>query len=150
MTASDPSQNPKSPEGLQHVRDIFSGRRPKPSMLQTIPMDLLEAEEGHVLLSARADERHLNSSGAVHGGFAATVLDTATGCVLRTMLDAQTGMATVDLGVKMLTPVPTDRTLRCRAEVIKLTRRIGVSQASLEDESDRIYAHGTATYMLFR
>jgi uncharacterized protein (TIGR00369 family) len=136
--------------GLQHVRDIFSGRHPKPSMTQTVPMDLLQAEEGHVILTARADERHLNSSGMVHGGFAATVLDTATGCVLRTMLDAETGLATVDLNVKLLIPVPRDTELRCRAEVIKLTRRIGVSQASLEEESGRIYAHATATYMLLR
>jgi acyl-coenzyme A thioesterase PaaI-like protein len=59
-------------------------------------------------------------------------------------------MATVDLGVKMLSPVPRDTVLWSRAEVIKLTRRIGVSQASLEDGSGRIYAHATATYMIFR
>jgi uncharacterized protein (TIGR00369 family) len=142
--------NRENPEGLQRIRDIFSGREPKPSMTRTVPIDLVEAEVGHVLLTARAGEDHLNSTGWVHGGFAATVLDTATGCVLRTMLDAETGMATVDLGVKMLSPVPRDTVLWSRAEVIKLTRRIGVSQASLEDGSGRIYAHATATYMIFR
>jgi uncharacterized protein (TIGR00369 family) len=138
------------PEGLQRIRDIFSGHLSKPSMTRTIPIDLVEAEEGHILLSARAGEEHLNSTGWVHGGFAATVLDTATGCVLRTVLDAETGTATVDLGVKMLSPVARDTTLWARAEIIKLTRRLGVSQASLEDESGRIYAHATATYMIFR
>ncbi len=140
----------KSPEGLQRIRDIFSDHLSKPSMTRTVPIDLVQAEEGHILLSARAGEEHLNSSGWVHGGFAATVLDTATGCVLRTMLDAETGTVTVDLGVKMLSPVPKHTLLWSRAEVIKLTRRIGVSQARLEDDSGRIYAHATATYMILR
>ena len=140
----------KIPEGLQRIRDIFSQHLSKPSMTRTIPIDLVEAEEGHILLSARADAEHLNSTGWVHGGFAATVLDTATGCVLRTMLDAETGIATVDLSVKMLSPVPVETSLWSKAEVIKLTRRIGASQANLEDESGRIYAHATATYMIFR
>jgi len=142
--------NQEIPEGLQRIRDTFSQHLSKPSMTRTVPIDLVEAEQGHILLSARADAEHLNSTGWVHGGFAATVLDTATGCVLRTMLDAETGIATVDLNVQMLSPVPKDTDLWSRAEVIKLTRRIGASQASLEDASGRVYAHATATYMIFR
>jgi len=50
----------------------------------------------------------------------------------------------------MLSPVPVETSLWSKAEVIKLTRRIGASQANLEDESGRVYAHATATYMIFR
>ncbi len=91
-------------------------------------MRATEAARGHVTFTVRADARHLNPLGGVHGGFAATVLDSVTGCAVHTMLDVGVGYGTVDLNVKMLKAIPLDRDLTAEGRVIHLSRSIGVSE----------------------
>lgn len=110
-----------------------------------IPMKIIDAEEGRVSFTAKADERHTNPLGAIHGGFAATVLDAATGCAVHTLLSAGVGFGTVDLNVKMVRPVPINRELFAIGEVIDRTRTSAISQATLKDGDGKIYAHATAT-----
>ncbi|MFL0357484.1 PaaI family thioesterase [Erythrobacter sp. GH1-10] len=110
-----------------------------------IPMKITEAEQGRVSFTARADERHTNPMGAIHGGFAATVLDAATGCAVHTLLPAGIGFGTVDLNVKMVRPVPINEELFAVGEVIDRTRTSAISQAMLKDGDGKIYAHATAT-----
>ena len=92
--------------GLELVQAMIDGALPHPAMADTVPMRITEAERGRVIFAVRADARHLNPLGGVHGGFAAPVLDSVTGCAVHTMLEAGVGYGTVDLNVKMLRAVP--------------------------------------------
>jgi uncharacterized protein (TIGR00369 family) len=134
-------------EILQAIRD---GKMDPPTMSQTMPMELIEVEPGRVLFHAKADARHINPLGAVHGGFAATVLDAATGCAVHSMLDAGVGFGTVELDVKMMRPVPVDKKLIADGKLLSLTRSIGFAEGTLRDEGGKMFAHATATCMVIR
>ena len=98
--------DPRVLSGLELLRAMGEGRVPGPSIAETMPMEFSEIEEGRVVFHATADERHLNPLGGVHGGFAATVLDSVTGCAVHSTLAAGIGYGTVELDVKMMRPVP--------------------------------------------
>lgn len=136
--------------GLEVFQAMRDGKLPHPSMADTIPMRVTEAGPGYVKFSARADHRHINPLGGVHGGFAATVLDSVTGCAVHTTLEAGAGIGTIDLHVKMLKPVPLDQNLIAEGRVIHVSWSLGVSEASLRDTEGTLFAHATATCAIFR
>jgi len=136
--------------GLEIMHAMAQGEIPHPSIAETIPMKCILAEKGKIVFEVKADGRHLNPLGGIHGGFAATVMDSVTGCVVHTMLDAGVGYATVDLNVKMLKPVPRDIMLIAEGLIIKISASLGVSEGTLKDENGKLYAHSTATCMIFR
>ena len=142
--------NPAIMTGLELMQAMLDGKLPPPSISTTIPMKGVSVESGKVVFKARADERHLNPLGAVHGGFAATVMDTVTGCAVHTLLGAGEGYGTIDLNVKMMRPVPRDVELVAEGNVINLSRSLAVSEGSLKDAEGKLYAHATATCMLMR
>ncbi|ATO19969.1 phenylacetic acid degradation protein [Acinetobacter sp. LoGeW2-3] len=142
--------NIKNLSGLQIMQEMCKGNLPMPSMATTIPMSPSEVELGHVTFLVKADERHLNPMGGVHGGFAATVLDTVTGCAIHTLLEAGVGYGTIDLNVKMCRPIPHNQELKAVGKSINLSKNLGISEGQILDDEGRIYAHATATCMIFR
>ena len=74
--------NPKEMTGLQLLEAMCAGKIPPASISETIPMQPFKVSEGQISFKAKADHRHLNPLGGVHGGFAATVLDSVTGWVV--------------------------------------------------------------------
>jgi len=98
--------NPKEMTGLQLLQAMCAGKIPAASISETIPMQPYEVSEGTIHFKAKADSRHLNPLGGVHGGFAATVLDSVTGCAVHSMLEAGVGYGTIDLNIKMCRPIP--------------------------------------------
>ena len=140
----------KGLNGMELLEKVIRGEISHPSMATTIPMKLVKAEKGFAEFEARADKNHLNPMGTIHGGFTATVLDSVTGCAVHTMLGPEDKYATIDLNVKMLKPIPMDVTLKARANVIHCSKRLGVSEGTLEDERGIIYAHATAICMISR
>lgn len=134
--------------GLEMVRQYQQGLKAHPSMLDTIPMQITDVEYGSIRFKAIADGNHLNSMGGVHGGFAATVLDTVSGGAVHTVLKPGETYSTVDLSVKMLKPVPLNFELIASGKVINRSRHLGISEADLKDQQGRIYAHATATCMI--
>jgi uncharacterized protein (TIGR00369 family) len=134
--------------GLEVFQAMRDGKLPHATMADTIPMRVTEAGPGYVKFHARADRRHVNPLGGVHGGFAATVLDSVTGCAVHTMLEAGVGIGTIDLNVKMLKAVPQD--LVAEGRVIHVSRSLGVSEASLRDAEGTLLAHATATCAILR
>ena len=97
---------------LMRVGVSLPGNMGDQGIASVIPMKIIEADEGRVVFLATADARHTNPLGSVHGGFAATVLDSATGCAVHTLLPAGVGFGTVDLNVKMIRPVPFEQQMR--------------------------------------
>jgi uncharacterized protein (TIGR00369 family) len=142
--------NPLELTGLQRVQGLIDGTLPRPSMTDTIPMRVVAAERGLVTFKARADSRHLNPMGGVHGGFMAAVLDSATGCAVQTLLDPGVTYSTVDLHVRLLRAVPTDRELTAEGRVLHVSRNLGTAEASLRDDEGTLFAHATAACAILR
>ncbi|MEQ9586785.1 MAG: PaaI family thioesterase [Parvibaculaceae bacterium] len=130
---------------LMRLATKLPGNMGDQGIASVIPMKIIEADEGRVVFLATADSRHTNPLGAVHGGFAATVLDSVTGCAVHTLLPAGVGYGTVDLNVKMARPVPLGQELRAIGTVIDRTRTLAISEAALTDKDGKIYAHATAS-----
>ena len=136
--------------GLEVMQAITSGELPQPSIAETMGMHFGYVEEGYVRFTAMADQRHLNPMGGVHGGFAATILDSVTGCAVHTMLEPGIPYGTIDLQVKMLRPVPVGEELVAEGKMINLSRRLGVSEGSLTNQNGKVLAHATCTCMIIR
>ncbi|WP_141102346.1 PaaI family thioesterase, partial [Acinetobacter baumannii] len=82
--------------------------------------------------------------------FAATVLDSVTGCAVHTMLPAGVGYGTIDLNVKMCRPLPQNQVLIATGKVINLSKNLGISEGKITDEEGKLYAYATATCMIIR
>lgn len=140
----------KNLSGLQIMQEMCNGNLPMPSMATTIPMKPTLIESGQVTFEVQADQHHLNPLGGVHGGFAATVLDTVTGCAIHTVLEAGAGYGTIDLNIKMCRPIPQNRPLTAIGQIINTSKNLAISEGKIIDENGKLYAHATATCMIFR
>jgi uncharacterized protein (TIGR00369 family) len=147
---ADKQMTKEALSGLGFLQSIVDGKAPMPTMAETIPMDIAAVTPGSVRFVATAGKQHLNPMGGVHGGFAATVLDSVTGCAVHSLLDPGIGYATVDLNIKMVKPVPQDRELTAIGTVIHMSSRLAVSEGRLEDGDGKLLAHATATCMILR
>jgi len=134
--------------GLAFIQGIIDGTIPPPSISKTMPMKMVKASEGAVEFEVQANEQHLNPMGGVHGGFAATVLDSVSGCAVHTTLPAQVGYATVDLNIKMVKPVPINTKLIATGKVISKSKSLATAEGYIKDGDGKIYAHGTATCLI--
>ena len=142
--------NPKEMTGLQLLEAMCTGKIPPASISETIPMQPFEVSEGKISFKAKADHRHLNPLGGVHGGFAATVLDSVTGCASHTVVGAGEGYGTTDLNIKMCRPIPYDTKMIAEGKVINVGRNLIIAEGYIRDEAGKIYAHATATNMIIR
>jgi uncharacterized protein (TIGR00369 family) len=137
--------------GLPFLRAILAGEQPPPPIGQLMGFEPLEVEEGRVLFVCTPAEYHYNPIGVVHGGLACTLLDSAMGCAVHTMLPASVGYTTVELKVNFLRPITlqTGRLL-CEGTTIHVGNRIATAEARLLDTSSKLYGHATTTCMIFR
>lgn len=142
--------NPKQMTGLQLLQAMADGKIPPASISETIPMRPTIIEEGQITFEVQADQRHLNPLGGVHGGFAATVLDTITGCAIHTLLEAGIGYGTIDLNIKMCRPIPQNQALTAIGKVINISKNLAISEGKILDAEGKLYAHATCTCMIIR
>lgn len=136
--------------GLQIMQAFAQGLFPAPGIAKTMPMAPEAVEKGRVVFTATANETHTNPLGGVHGGFAATVLDSVTGCATHTVLEAGVSYGTIELNVKMCKPIPFNKTLRAEGRVINATSRLVISEGDIRDENGVLYAFATATCMILK
>jgi uncharacterized protein (TIGR00369 family) len=137
--------------GIDLLRAIAAGDLPNAPMAKTLGMDLVEVDEGRVVFEADPAEFLLNPAGTVHGGFAATMLDSALACAVHSTLPAGTGYTTVDLGVKLVRPITaTTGRLRAEASVVHVGGRVGTAEGRLVDAGGKLYAQGTTTCLILR
>ncbi|MHA2250768.1 MAG: PaaI family thioesterase [Candidatus Kariarchaeaceae archaeon] len=142
--------DPKLMSGIEKVRAIIDGKYPLTNMAQTVPMKFTFVEDGLIHGTTTAKIEHQNYSGRIHGGFAATVIDTFAAVAILTKLGSRENHTTIDLNVKMLKPIPMGEVLQCEGNVISITRSIGVADAMIKDETGRILAYGNVSCMIFR
>lgn len=154
VTWEDPAVSAKaamSMSGLDFLRAMQKGEVPVPPISELIGFEPVEVEEGRVVFEYVPGERHYNPIGAVHGGLACTLLDSAMGCALHTVLPVGTGYTTLELKTNFLRPIANDTgTLRCEGTPIYVGGRVATTEARLTDESGVLYAHATSTLMIFR
>ena len=136
-------------DGLTQLRALIaSGRRP--GIAVSLDFTLAEAEPGRAVFVGTPGEHAYNPIGTVHGGYAATLLDSACGCAVHSRLDATQAYTTLELKVSYLKPITKDTgRLRAEGQVVSLGRRAAFAEATLADESGRVYATATSTLLVF-
>jgi len=136
--------------GLEYVQGLVDGTLPLNTMAQTIGYDVVEVSKGRAVAAAEPHAGHLNPAGTVHGGLAATLLDTCMGLAIRSMLDKGFAQTTLEFKISLVRPI-TAQTGRVKAEgkVISCGRRVGTAEGTLTDKDGRVLAHGTTTCLIF-
>jgi uncharacterized protein (TIGR00369 family) len=136
--------------GFEVMRLMAEGTGPRAPIAELMSMSRLEAPEpGRVIFHATPERRHYNPIGTIHGGFAATVLDSAMGCAVHSALPAGKAYTTLTLEVKYLKAM-TDQTGAVVAEgrVVQLGSRQATVEATLRGPDGTLYATGTSTCMV--
>jgi uncharacterized protein (TIGR00369 family) len=136
--------------GLDYMRAVAAGEVPPPPIAVLMKMAPIELEEGRVVFEGHPGEEHYNPIGVVHGGYAATLLDSALGCAVHTTLAAGVGYTSLGLEAKFVRPISTDTgRVLCSAEVLYRGRRQATAEATLRvADTGKLLAHGTSTCMI--
>ncbi len=136
--------------GLDFLTAIASGKFPQPPIGKLMDFRLIEVDSGKVAFEGSPGPKHYNPIGSIHGGYAATVLDSVMGCAVHSTLPAGTGYTTLELKVNFVKAM-THETGKVRAEgrIIHRGSRIATSEGRLLDADGKLYAHGTTTCMIF-
>jgi uncharacterized protein (TIGR00369 family) len=114
---------------------------------ELLQMQIVDLEWGRACLDIAVDRRHLQPFGIVHGGVYASIIDAAGFWAVFSQADPELGMTTVELKLNYLAPTDSGR-LIARGKCLKLGRSLGLGEASVEDASGRLLAHGTTTLMV--
>ena len=135
--------------GLQVMQALIAGKLPAPPITQTLTFWLAEVGEGYAVFEGDTGPHLLNPLGTIHGGWALTLIDSATGCAGHTLLPPETSYGTVETKVNFTRPIRHD-TGRVRAEgrIVSRGRQIMTGEARLLDAEGRLLAHGTSTLIV--
>jgi uncharacterized protein (TIGR00369 family) len=132
--------------GLDFFRRMLAGEVPAPAMIDLMGIRLAEVQAGQVVFTATCEERFYNGTGVAHGGFAATLLDTALGCAINSAMPAGRRFTTLELKVNLTRPITQQAgLLRCEAKVVHVGGRTATSEGRIVDANGKLYAHGTTT-----
>lgn len=132
--------------GLEHFRAMLEGRVSPPPMVSLLGLRLVEAEHGRVVFTGGVAETFYNGWGVAHGGFAATMLDTALTCAVNTTSDRERAFTTLELKINYIRPLTREvGELRCEGRVIHAGNRIATAEGRVTGLDGKIYAHGTTT-----
>jgi len=140
----------KDMSGLQFVQGLADGTLPLNTMAETLGYDVTEAASGRVVVTAEPNGAHLNPFGTVHGGLAATLLDSCMGLAILSTLAKGRAQTTVEFKVSLVRPI-TLQTGPIKAEGIVLSRgrRVATAEGRITDRNGKLLAHGTSTCLIF-
>jgi uncharacterized protein (TIGR00369 family) len=135
--------------GLEYMSAVVRGEVPPPPIAVTMRLRPVELEEGRVVFEGQPGEEHYNPIG-VHGGYAATLLDSALGCAVHTTLPAGVAYTSLGLEAKYVRPITRDTgRVLCEANVLYRGRKQATAEASLKAaDSGKLLAHGVSTCMV--
>jgi len=136
--------------GLEILQAMLRGELPYPPIARTLDFRLLEVSAGRALFQGTPGPAHLNPLGTIHGGWYATLLDSALGCAVHSMMPAGRGYTTAELGVNLVRAIGS-KAPRVRAEgkVIHCGRQLATAEARLYGPDGTLYAHATTTCLVF-
>jgi uncharacterized protein (TIGR00369 family) len=145
-----PTQVMASMPGIDFVRAMFAGRLPAPPIMQTIQPFDTSAEPGVVVMYSIPGFRHYNPIGSVHGGYAATLLDSAMGLAVHTMLPPGSGYTTLEFKISFIRGMTEDTgPVRTEGKTLNVGRRAATAEARITDAKGRLLAHATTTCLVF-
>jgi uncharacterized protein (TIGR00369 family) len=140
----------KQMSGLEFVRGLADGALPLNPMAETLGYDIVAAEPGRVIATAEPGVRHFNPAGTVHGGLAATLLDSCMGLAIQSTLDKGLAATTLEFKISFARPVtPETGIITAEGVVVNRGRRIGLAEGRLTDAHGRLLAHATTTCLIF-
>jgi uncharacterized protein (TIGR00369 family) len=136
--------------GLELLRAIAAGHAPGAPIADLLGFEPVEAEEGRVVFASTPRTDHYNPIGSVHGGFAATLLDSAMGCAVHTTLGEGLGYTTLELKVNFTRPITSDTgRVLCEGTVVHRGGRVATAEGRVIAERDgKLLAHGTTTCLI--
>jgi uncharacterized protein (TIGR00369 family) len=145
-----PLEQVRALDGLDLFKGLMEGRFPAPPIAKVLGFQVAEVEQGRVVFTYTPVFDHYNPLGTVHGGVAATLLDSVMGCCVHTTLKAGIGYTTVEIKVNYVRAM-TDKTgpVRVEGKVINVGSRIATAEGRLHDKEGRLLAHGTTTCLIF-
>jgi uncharacterized protein (TIGR00369 family) len=136
-------------DGLEQLRALMASGR-KPGILVSLDFDFIEIESGKAVFAGVPGEHAYNPIGTVHGGYAATLLDSACGCAVHSRLTGAQAYTTLELKVAYHKPITRNTgLLRAEGRVVSIGRRAAFAEASLIDSKGRLYASATSTLLIF-
>ncbi|MBX9400504.1 PaaI family thioesterase [Lysobacter sp. BMK333-48F3] len=135
--------------GLAQLQALLASGR-KPGILRALEFDFVEVGDGVAVFAGTPGDHAYNPIGSVHGGYAATLLDSACGCAVHSRLSAQQGYTTLELKIAYHRPLTRDcGPLRAVGRVLSMGRRAAFAEARLTDAQDKLYASATSTLLVF-
>lgn len=136
-------------DGLGQLRALMAAGR-KPGILESLQFELTEVDRGRAVATGVPDMHAYNPIGTVHGGYAATLLDTACGCAVHSQLSATQAYTTLELKIAYHKAITKDTgPLRAEGTVISMGRRAAFAEARLVDATGKLYASATSTCLVF-
>jgi uncharacterized protein (TIGR00369 family) len=140
----------KTMSGLDFLRAIADGRLPQPPITETLGFTLAEASPGFALFTMTPGFRHYNPISVVHGGVAATLLDSCMSCAIQTHCKPGTGYTTLETKVNFVRAISKDTgPIRAEGRSLHVGRRAGTAEGRIVDARGQLLAHGTTTCLLF-
>jgi uncharacterized protein (TIGR00369 family) len=144
------TERQKEMSGLEFVQGLANGTLPLNTMAETLGYDVSEAASGRVVVTAVPDRDHLNPAGTVHGGLAATMLDSCMGLAIHSTLEKGVGSTTLEFKISLLRPITSETgPIKAEGVVLSCGRRVGTAEGRVTDQQGRLLAHGTTTCLIF-
>lgn len=136
--------------GLEFVQGLADGSLPLNTIARTLGYDIVEAENGRVVITAEPNDSLLNPAGTVHGGFTATLLDSCMGLAVRSTLAKGINSTTLEFKMSFVRPItPQTGPIKAEGWVINCGRRVGLAEGRVTDRNGRLLVHGTTTCLIF-
>ncbi|TXT35385.1 MAG: thioesterase superfamily protein [Comamonadaceae bacterium] len=136
--------------GLQMMQAMLNGDIPYASIAQTLDFMLMEVAPGLAIFQGTPGAAHMNPMGTIHGGWYATLLDSALGCAVHTMMPVGRAYTTAELSVNLVRSIG-HKVKRVRAEgkIIHCGRQLATAEARLVGPDGTLYAHASTTCLVF-
>jgi uncharacterized protein (TIGR00369 family) len=136
--------------GLQVLHAMLAGELPYPLISQTLDYALIEVSEGTAVFQGTPQLKHFNPMGGVHGGWYATLLDSAVGCAVHTMMPAGRGYTTAELSLNIVRAATLrSGPLRAIGTVLHCGRQLATAEGRIVGADGKLYAHATTTCLVF-
>lgn len=144
-----PLETIRALSGLEFMRALAAGTLPAPTIMQALDFRLVEVGPGLAVFEGTPDGRFFNPLGSIHGGYAATLLDSCMGCAAHTTVGTGQGFTTLELKVNFVRALsPQTGQVRAEGRIISAGRTIVTAEGRMVDATGKLYAHGTTTCMV--
>lgn len=136
--------------GFDLIKRILDGTLPAPPITKVFNFRLSEADLGRAVFTGHPARDFYNPIGSVHGGFAATLLDSCMGCAVHSALPAGTGYTTLEIKVSFVRPMLENTgPVRAEGKTLSVGKRVATAEGRIVDTEGKLYAHGTTTCLVF-